>query len=78
MEFYKFNLTDTPEPGDWEETAREVRGDARQHQEALDQVHLFKLESFRSAYSLLPFGLREGLVIYLASTFEFYVSGLPS
>ena len=29
---------DTPEPGDWEEAAREVRGDARQHQEALDQV----------------------------------------
>ena len=34
-------MTDTPEPGDWEETAREVRGDARQHQEALDQVLCF-------------------------------------
>ena len=43
IEFNKFNLTDTPEPGDWEETAREVRGDARQHQEALDQVRLFNL-----------------------------------
>ena len=34
---------DTPEPADWEETAREVRGNARQHQEALDQVNDYNI-----------------------------------
>lgn len=44
-------LPDTPEPADWEETAREVRGNARQHQEALDQAFPVEARNARSAKS---------------------------